>query len=781
MTRKIYSIVTMTALFLLASTNLWAASSGKCGDNVTWSMDDQSVMTIEGTGAMTDYDWGKSPFKDLRPKKVIVKGGVTAIGTYAFQDCMGLADAEISGSVTSIGECAFSGCQWLTSITLPETLTSIDLWAFNNCMGLTSITIPGSVKTIGEYAFKSCSGLTKIVSLAETPPTCGSNVFNGVNTETCELSVPKKSVDDYKKADGWKEFAKTKASVNVVASGKCGENVTWTLDDEGELTIEGKGAMENYSYESPFAELSFTKAVIKGDVTTVGEFAFYGCNGLASVEISGTVTSIGEGAFSECAGLKSVTISSSVTSIGGNAFDSCSGLTSITLPGTVTSIGDYAFSLCINLTSITIPASVTTIGDLAFNGCTKLTKIESLAEEPPVCGGDAFKNMDMSSCVLYVPKNSIDKYKGADEWKAFTNIEALSDGTESGTCGDQLTWTLDAQGVLTIEGTGAMNNYEVNVTTAPWKDKTVTKAVIKEGVTTIGEFAFCDCTGLTSVTVPSSVTSIGAAAFLRCTGLTSVEIPNSVTGIGEEAFSGCAGLKSVTLSNSLTEIAGSLFHNCQSLTSVTIPNSVKSIGKGAFYNCTGLTSVTIPNSVTSIGSAAFGSCTSLTGVTIPAAMTSIEKNMFIGCSGLKSVTIPASVENIGAKAFNGCTGLMKIESLAEVPPTCGSEAFDGVDKEKCELSVPKASISAYQAADVWKEFNKITAGINGVSKDNDAAVSAKNGAITVTGTASNAVTEVYSTSGALVYRGTGKTVAVPSAGVYVVRAAGKTFKVNAAK
>lgn len=424
MTKKIYSIVTMTALFLLVSTNLWAASSGKCGDNVTWSMDDDGVMTIEGTGAMTDYEWEESPFTDIKPKKVIVKGGVTAIGTFAFYDCMGLADVEISGSVTSIGNSAFSGCKWLTSITLPESLTNIGSWAFNDCLSLTSITIPATVTNIGEKAFYNCTGLTEMVSLAETPPTCGDNVFNGVNKETCVLSVPKKSVDDYKKADGWKEFTQTKASVNVVASGKCGENVTWTLDDEGELTIEGTGAMENYSYESPFAELSFTKAVIKGDVTTVGEYAFYECNGLASVEISGAVTSIEDGAFSECAGLKSVTISGSVTSIGGNAFDSCSGLTSITLPGTVTSIGDYAFSLCINLTSITLPASVTTIGELAFNGCTRLTKIESLAEEPPTCGGDAFKNMDMSSCVLYVPKASVEKYKTAGGWSGFKKIEA---------------------------------------------------------------------------------------------------------------------------------------------------------------------------------------------------------------------------------------------------------------------------------------------------------------------------------------------------------------------
>ena len=210
---------------------------------------------------------------------------------------------------------------------------------------------------------------------------------------------------------------------------------------------------------------------------------------------------------------------------------------------------------------------------------------------------------------------------------------------QSGKCGDNITWTLDDQGVLTIEGTGAMNDYS----DSPWTNLTLTKAVIKDGVTGIGAYAFYECRGLTSVTIPASVTSI-------------VE--------------------------------------------------------GAFANC---------------------------------------------------------------------VGLEKIESLAENPPTCGDFVFYGVDKNKCVLTVPGKSINAYKAAEGWKDFLQIIAGIRGVAQDNNAGVSARNGEITVTGAADNAVVEVYSTSGALVYRGTSKTVSVPSAGIYIVKAAGRTFKVKTAR
>ena len=203
-------------------------------------------------------------------------------------------------------------------------------------------------------------------------------------------------------------------------------------------------------------------------------------------------------------------------------------------------------------------------------------------------------------------------------------------------------------------------------------------------VTSIGDYAFDGCPGLTSITIPNSVTRIGDFAFYGCTGLTSITIPNSVTSIGIYAFSECTGLTSITIPNSVNSIGGAAFWGCTGLTSITIPNSVTSIGIGAFYNCTGLTSITIPNSVTSIGERVFYNCTGLTKITIPNSVTSIGDYAFFGCTGLTSIIIPNSVTNIARNVFGKC------KSLSGILVDKDNESYSSVDdvlfnKNKSEL------------------------------------------------------------------------------------------------
>ena len=246
---------------------------------------------------------------------------------------------------------------------------------------------------------------------------------------------------------------------------------------------------------------------------------------------------------------------------------------------------------------------------------------------------------------------------------------------------DNLTWKLYEDGTLNISGTGAMKDYDSDDSPATQKKDSVKKVVIEDDVTSIGDYAFWNCSNLTSITIPDSVTIIGNSAFNACSSLTSLTIPNSVTSIGNSAFNACSSLTSLTIPNSVTSIEFAAFYACSSLTSLTIPNSVTSIGDSAFNACSSLTSLTIPNSVTSIGEGAFNACSSLTSLTIPNSVTSIGEGAFYACSSLTSITIPDSVTSIGDVTFSNCSSLTSI-TIPDSVTSIGNSAFYGCSSLK---------------------------------------------------------------------------------------------------
>ena len=378
-----------------------------------------------------------------------------------------------------------------------------------------------------------------------------------------------------------------------------------------------------------------------------------------------------------------------VTAVGINAFENHSRLTSITIPNSVTSIGGYAFSGCSGLTSITIPNSVTSIGNWAFKNCDGLTSV-------------TIGNSATANCFPY----------------AFWDCKNLT---------------------------------EINVNPENANYSSINGVVYDKNASTL---ILCP-NKKASITIPNSVTSIGNYAFMNCSELSSITIPNSVTSIGDYAFSGCSGLTSITIPHSVTSIRRSAFEYCDGLTSITIPNSVTSIGNSAFRGCSGLTSITIPNSVTSIGGYAFNNCSSLT-----------------------TVTIPNSVKAIEISAFEGCPKLETIYMQCEVPIECKPN-FSDDNLKNTILYIPKGTLAAYEKVDPWRNFWNIVemdfSGVDEVAEDRGDAIRVENGRIVTEG---DALTEVLDLQGRTVYRGYDRVVDNLARGLYVVRSGNNTVKIK---
>jgi hypothetical protein len=363
----------------------------------------------------------------------------------------------------------------------------------------------------------------------------------------------------------------------------------------------------------------------------------------------------------------------------------------------VTRIRNRAFCNSTNLISVTIPETVTRIDYRAFENCTNLQNIYCWAEKVPYTDeGEIFYGCNIETATLHVPESAYSAYKNSIDWSNFGTITTFSRDFTSG--GIYYKINSDASVAVTY-GTSNYNSYSGSIVIP----STVMYGGKKYSVTSIGDHAFDDCAGLTSVTIPNTVTSIGTYAFSNCSGLTSITIPNNVTSIGYYAFDDCDGLTKAEFASieSLCKIkfegskanplryAKHLYIKGFEIKDLVIPEAVTQIGSYGFYGFTNLRSVSIPNSVTSIGDHAFYNCECLTTVTIGKNVTSIKN-----------------------RAFYGCSSLYDVYCLAEQVPetdTDKDEYVFGRDGEvkNAILHVPASSLSLYKSTYPWREFGKI--------------------------------------------------------------------------
>ena len=598
---------------------LFAANSNSCGEGLTWKLS-YGTLTISGTGKMDSYSSGGAPWYSQR----------AYIGRIV-----------ISEGVTSIGECAFEDCLKVTSISIPDSVTELNEYCFYACESMKSITIPQSVTRIADGVFVACEKLTDIY-------------YGGTDAS-------------WKHITSWNAGLGGNVTIHStgVFTGKCGDNLTWTIDNNEVLTISGTGRIPDYNDSSsggnntaPWYGYAYqikkvvlgsgvqnigngafagcygmTDITIPDGVTSIGDSAFDGCSALTEISIPGTVSSIGDSAFYGCSALTEISIPGTVSSIGDSVFSGCSALTEISIPDTVSSIGDSAFSRCSALTEISIPSTVSSIGSYAFSGCalreveipqgitsiqsrtfqycTQLTKI-TIPDSVTSVETCAFDNCPVLKNVYYGGTEAqwegmhVDNYAG--------NNSALLDATlyfemkyqriAAGSCGGNLRWSLMEDGVLKITGSGEMPDYSSD-SDAPWYRY---GSRIKE------------------VRVGANVTKIGENAF-RSTGVQKVVFCAKETGstdaplvLGNYCFADCDALNEIQFGNRVIVPGDSVFVRCSGLTEVTVPGTVKldksfngeGCGYGMFSQCPNLTKATVECSY--VGPYFFEGCYKLTEV-----------------------------------------------------------------------------------------------------------------------------------------------------------------------
>jgi hypothetical protein len=462
-------------------------------------------------------------------------------------------------------------------------------------------------------------------------------------------------------------------------------------------------------------------------VTSIGNYAFYYCSGLTSVDIPNSVTTIGNYAFSVCSGLTSVVIPNSVTTIGDDAFSWCSGLTSVVIPNSVTTIGNYAFKKCEKISLITSKAMTPpTIQSGTFSDCYNANLVAASKDYNTANYWKYFKNilvpttyeatgtifesngfkyeivsLSEQTCRLYAIDESVvgehvvipetAEYRnrkfttieikgillnGETSVKTLTipsNITTIADGMLFNTSLEKL--TVCSSGTSDIVMLSSIDELVIAPSTAEvsadFRSNTIGKITIEDSETPLKTSTFkCEATSL------YLGRNVSANTFKEMTSLENVTFSDKITSIDRYTFYNCSDLTSLIIPNSVTSIGNYAFYGCGGLTSLIIPNSVTTIGDYAFYNGSNLTSVVIGNSVTKIGDYAFQGCSGLTSVDFPNSVTTIGRSAFMNCSGLTSLDVPNSVTSIGQSAFSGCTGISELKfEDGDAALTLNTDAF----------------------------------------------------------------------------------------------------------
>lgn len=563
-----------------------------------------------------------------------------------------------------------------TVLRIPEGTTQITEGQFPYTYNYTDIIIPSTVTSIGDRAFYRWSTVERVEfeegSLLQT---IGQNAF-GECSSLQSLEIPD--------------------SVQTIGSGSFGSCTALV-----EITLpSGLETIPDNCFSSC---TNLSQVEIPNTVTELGRFAFYDCEGLSQLTFPENLQTIGMLCFS-MAGLTSVRIPDGVTAIEDRAFESCKNLETAVFPENLTELSASVFSGCQKLSAFVIPAKVTTIQQSAFSQCASLKEM-SIPDLTTNLASGIF-----NSCTGLEKIHIGSGVTNVDFQSMLWGCTSLLEITVSE---ENRIYESDGNGVVFQKDNASLIYYpparQDTSYTVPDYVKTIAEKAFyghkwlaeidfQEGIETIGENAFAECTTLEKAELPQSLKKIGASAFYKCSALSKITIPSGVTTLGNGAFAentslteavlegniktmdnavfmGCDKLKHVSFSNQITKIPASMFWNCSALQEIQIPDSVKTIGDNAFRG-SGLTGIKIPGSITSLGMYLFADCTGLETVELQNGLSTIGACMFQNCSKLGSIVIPDTVTSVGSNAFQDCIKLQEIE-IPNPNATVETECFKG--------------------------------------------------------------------------------------------------------
>lgn len=712
-------------------------------------------------------------------------------------------------SVTRIGKSAFSDCTGLISVTIPNTVTNIGERAFYNCTNIRSLTIGSSVTSIGEYAFSTYKNsyykftIPKVIWLGNTPPAGSSEIKADINyVSNNEFSLTNQKVYPFLSSrfevdnvvyvpvspsertcdviDCNYAPTSTEITIDSIVKNKNIELKVLEVNDysfyknesTSKLIISNSRNIGNYAFyncdalasvvssnngyigEQAFYDCDALTSVVACNNGDIGEDAFYDCDALLTADLSNSGSidwyafhncnslktvllnidgSIGYKSFSDCNNLNSVTIGNKVTEIGGSAFSGCRLLPKINLPDNITSLGEDAFSDCSSLKDVTIGRGIGSLPGYVFSGCSSLPSI-FIPANIVFINNDAFRSCTSLGDVTFeqFQYNTAPQY--FPDWTSTNHAHSSSSSHE---------YSIDVQ-------TGDIFSAEI------WSDS---EAVYDVLTVYLNGNPFATISGRgNSKLITKTFSSAQTVSFkVKYT-------KNGSKSFGKDE----AGIRNIALNDPPIALGSNgsspLFSDCP-LDEVVIGRKLSyktssDYGYSPFYRNTSLRSVKISDIEDTIYDNEFYGCSNLQVFECGDGVTSIGNRAFSGCSALKSYLSGTSVESIGQEAFSDCTAMTSFTTNAAVPPICGNQALDDINKWECTLHVPQESIDDYQAAEQWKEFFFIEAsGVEDVIADNEDY--------------SDCPVEIYNLSGNKV----GSSKEDLSPGIYIMRQGRKVEKI----